>query len=224
MAGSSGRSWPEADRGRRYSQRCGVALALDVVGGRWTLLLVRDLLLGPRRFGDLLAGLPGLTPNLLSDRLRSLQAHGVVVRTKLPPPSGATVYELTERGRALEHVVLALGAFGEEYLRAPESSALHADLRWLMVSLKRRYRGGAPPAVIEIVSGDKAFSVTLERESIDVRDGSPARPNVRIEGEEQPIAGLLLGMLPVRSAAGAGVSIEGDKWVVHALVDAVAPL
>src|SRR3954451_11558889 len=97
---------------RTYGDRCGIARALDAVGERWALLVVRELLLGPKRFTDLRAGLPHLGPDVLSQRLRDLEGTGIVRRATLAPPSGARVYELTERGQQLEPVVLALGAWG----------------------------------------------------------------------------------------------------------------
>src|SRR4051795_1875956 len=97
---------------RTYGDRCGVARALDLVGDRWALLVVRELLLGAKRFSDLRAGLPGVSPDVLAQRLRELEEAGVVRRTKLPPPAAARVYELTERGAELEPVVLALGRWG----------------------------------------------------------------------------------------------------------------
>src|SRR5947209_18591269 len=94
---------------RSYRDPCGIARGLDVVGERWALLVVRELLLGPKRFTDLRAGLPHLSPDVLSQRLRELEQSGVVRRAKLPPPAGSRVYELTEWGRELEPVVLGLG-------------------------------------------------------------------------------------------------------------------
>src|SRR3954447_14966297 len=101
---------------RTYGDRCGVARALDLVGERWALLVVRELLLGPKRFSDLRGGLPHVGPDVLAQRLRDLESAGILRRTKLPPPSGAQVYELTDRGRELEPVILALGTWGS---RAP---------------------------------------------------------------------------------------------------------
>src|SRR3954462_7810726 len=101
---------------RPYGDRCGIARALDAVGERWALLVVRALMLGPKRFTDLRAGLPNVGPDVLAQRLRELEAAGVVRRRKLAPPSAARVYELTEWGRELEPVVLGLGRFGS---RAP---------------------------------------------------------------------------------------------------------
>src|SRR5919198_6110493 len=101
---------------RTYEQFCGVARALDLVGERWALLVVRDLVLGPKRFTDLRRGLPGMGTNILAARLKELEHAGVVRRRTLPPPAASAVYELTEWGHELEPVVLALGRWGS---RAP---------------------------------------------------------------------------------------------------------
>src|SRR5260370_26630700 len=97
---------------RSYQDACGIAGALDVVGEGWALLVVRDLLLGPQRFSDLRRALAGASSNLVADRLRELQGRGVVRRRKLPPPAASWVYELTDWGRELEPIVLALGRWG----------------------------------------------------------------------------------------------------------------
>jgi DNA-binding HxlR family transcriptional regulator len=101
---------------RSYGDACGIARALDVVGERWALLVLRELLFGPQRFSDLRRGLPGASSNLVADRLRELTARGVVQRRKLAPPAGSWVYELTEWGRELDPVIVALGNWG---LRVP---------------------------------------------------------------------------------------------------------
>src|SRR3954470_22099333 len=99
---------------RTYGDRCGIARALDVVGDRWALLVVRELLLGPKRFTDLRAGLPNLGPDVLAQRLRELEANGVVQRRTLAPPASSRVYELTDWGRGLEPVILDLGRWGSQ--------------------------------------------------------------------------------------------------------------
>lgn len=111
---------------RSYGDLCGVARGLDVVGERWALLVVRDLLLGPKRFSDLLGGLPGVSPNVLSQRLRDLAEHGVVRRSDLGPPARVHLYELTEWGRELEPVLLALGRWGNHASR-PSEGVLGVD-------------------------------------------------------------------------------------------------
>jgi DNA-binding HxlR family transcriptional regulator len=104
---------PAPPRKRRYRERSGLAAALDVVGERWTLLIVRELIRAPRRYGELLEALPGIGTNLLANRLRDLEAAGVVSRVLAPSPQSAVVYELTDRGRALQPTVDALQAWGE---------------------------------------------------------------------------------------------------------------
>ena len=120
---------------RSYNQYCAVARALDIVGERWTLLVVRELLTGPKRFKDLLEGLPGIGTNLLAARLKDLEGYGVVHRTTLPPPAGSKVYELTELGSSLELVVAALGRWGLEFLGAPDQED---DVRpvWAVVAVR----------------------------------------------------------------------------------------
>src|SRR5919204_783837 len=112
---------------RTYGDRCGVARALDLVGERWALLVVRELLLGPKRFTDLRAGLPHVAPDVLSQRLRELEQAGVMQRRTLPPPAGSRVYELTERGHRLEPVVLELGFWGSVAPFPSEDAKIGAD-------------------------------------------------------------------------------------------------
>src|SRR5581483_3020027 len=104
---------------RSYGQFCGFARAVEVVGERWSLLVLRDLFVGPKRFTDLHRGLPGIPTNILSARLKELEAAGVVQRRLLPRPNGAVVYELTEYGKELEGVVIGLGRWGAKSLDTP---------------------------------------------------------------------------------------------------------
>src|SRR2546425_1991926 len=107
---------------RSYDQWCAVARALDILGERWTLLIIRDLLVGPKRYRDLLEGLPGIGTNLLARRLRELEGFGVIERTSLPSPANATVYGLTDKGMALEPIIHGLGRWGFEYLGTPQAN------------------------------------------------------------------------------------------------------
>ena len=127
-----------ADR-RSYRQFCGLARALDVVGERWTLLLVRELLLGPRRYGDLLESLPGLTTNLLARRLKQLEADGIAEKIELD--EGVRAYRLTARGAALEPVIMELGRWGGALLGMPTPED-RTDMAWGLISMKRRFKGG----------------------------------------------------------------------------------
>ena len=125
---------------RSYDQFCSVARALDQLGERWTLLLVRNLLLGPRRYSDLLAELPGITMNLLAARLKAMEAGGLVTRVGQPPR-----YELTPLGAALEPVVVELGRWGANFMDQPKRRDT-MNPGWGIWALKRRYRGGVAPS------------------------------------------------------------------------------
>lgn len=202
--------------GRRYHQFCGVAKALDVVGERWTLLLVRDLLLGGRRFSDLQQAMPGLTPNLLSRRLKDMQASGLVEQQRLPPPHSATVYVLTELGRELEPVVLALGRFGARWLTSPAADD-RVDPRWAMVSLKRRYRGSPRRWRVGLHFGPLPFSLEIGGETLEVRDGVPPDPDLTLRGGPPGFGPLLMGRASARTLVEQGLlQREGP---VRALAD-----
>src|SRR5918998_5685030 len=120
---------------RSYNQYCAVARALDIVGERWTLLVVRELLTGPKRFKDLSEGLPGIGTTLLTARLKDLEGHGIVRRATLAPPAGSRVYELTDLGRSLEQVVIALSRWGLKLLDAPRREEVSRPA-WAMVALQ----------------------------------------------------------------------------------------
>jgi DNA-binding HxlR family transcriptional regulator len=129
-------------RTRTYGDRCGVARALDLVGERWALLVVRELLLGPKRFTDLRAGLPHVGPDILAQRLRELEDAGLVRRRTLAPPAASKVYELTERGGELEPVVLALGRWGSAAPVAAPDAGLGVDA--FVIALKTLFDPHAP--------------------------------------------------------------------------------
>src|SRR3954447_22288039 len=122
---------------RTYGQGCGTAFALDVIGDRWALLVVRELVLGPKRFTDLRDGLPGIGPNVLSQRLKELEEAGVIQRRQLPPPAASTVYDLTGWGRELEEIIIALGRWGARSPDMPEEAETQPE--WLMLGLRATY-------------------------------------------------------------------------------------
>ena len=112
---------------RTYGQYCPIAAGLDLIGDRWTLLLLRELSMGDRRFTDLRAALPGIAPNLLTERLRSLQAIGLIATVELPPPAARSVYSLTEEGRRTEPVLRSVARFGAAYLSGEPSETMDAQ-------------------------------------------------------------------------------------------------
>lgn len=208
---------------RKYHQFCGVAKALDLVGERWTLLLVRDLLLGPRRYGDLLASCAGLTTNLLASRLAAMVERGLVEKVRLPPPAGTTVYQLTALGRELEPVVLALGRFGSRWLTAPEPDDV-VNPRWAMVSLKRRFvpRPGLSGA-IRLEIDEQAFEVRFDPSGIDVRDaiGPAGTVDATLAGPRAGWFPLFTRRAPLRAILDAGqLRQTGTGAVVEGFAEA----
>jgi DNA-binding HxlR family transcriptional regulator len=201
---------------RRYHQFCGVAKALDVVGERWTLLLVRDLLLGGRRFSDLLQAMPGLTPNLLSQRLRDMQDRGLVEQQHLPPPRAATVYVLTPLGRELEPVVLALGRFGARWLVSPAPDD-RVDPRWAMVSLKRRYRGCPRRWRVGVFVDELSFALELDGERLEVADGDAHEPDLVLRGDRSAFGAFIVGGTSARALVDEGRLVR--EGPARALVD-----
>jgi len=207
---------------RPYHQFCGVAKALDVVGERWTLLVVRELLLGPRRFGEISEALTGVPPALLTQRLKDLEAAGLVEKAGRRAP-----YALTETGRELEPVVLALGRFGARYLVAPEEGD-RMDMRWAMLSLQRRYVGDHGRWTLELRPGDGVFTVELgaagrgvsgRSGAIEVRDGAATAPDVVVAGPAMAIGGLFLGRARLDTLVeGAVVTLEGERAAMEALL------
>ena len=174
---------------RTYGDRCGIARALDVVGERWALLVVRELLLGPKRFTDLRAGLPQIGPDVLSQRLRDLEASGIVERDKLPPPAASQVYALTERGRALEPVVLELGRWGSQAPVPSADAPLGADAA--MLALKTMFQGRGLRATYEVRLGDDRYAVRVDGDRFDVARGRADDPDATIATEPGTLATVL---------------------------------
>jgi len=180
---------------RSYDQFCGIACALDLVGERWALLIVRDLILGPKRFTDLRRGLPGIGTNVLAARLRELERSGVVARRTLPPPAASTVYELTAYGRELEGPLLAVGRWGAASMgaRQPEQT-LRSE--WFGVALKAFFRPEAAAdlqAEIELRFVDGTLLARIDRGSLVVEPGSPNGADLVLETEVETLIGFLAG-------------------------------
>ena len=147
---------------RSYDQFCSLSRALDLIGERWTLLIVRELLAGPRRYTDLHADLPGVSTDVLAARLREMERDGLVARRRLPPPAAAAVYELTPRGRDLLPALTALADWGAAELAGPRpTDALRAH--WFALPLMRRLAELATPGtgVVNVLLDDGAFHILL---------------------------------------------------------------
>jgi DNA-binding HxlR family transcriptional regulator len=197
---------------RTYNQYCGVARALDLIGERWALLVVRELALGPKRFTDLRQGLPGIATNVLSLRLRQLERDGIVARRQLPPPAPAQIYELTEHGRDLVPIMLALGRWGASTMGGRSAAqALRAE--WLALALKAFFDGEAAEeldASVGLDLGGAQFTLHLESGALEVTPGPYGAVDLAIAAGPE----LLMQFL-----AGAPVSIqaEGDRGLLERL-------
>jgi DNA-binding HxlR family transcriptional regulator len=199
---------------RTYGDRCGVARALDVVGERWALLVVRDLLLGPKRFTDLRAGLPHVSPDVLSQRLRELEEAGIVRRAKLPPPTSARVYELTERGRALQPIVVELGRWGSQEPVPDEEAQLNPDSA--VIALITTFDPAAADGrdeTYELRLDEQPFRLRVAGGRLDAARGSADRPDALIATDPATLAQVLWhgGKL-------SQFEIEGDKDAVKRFV------
>jgi DNA-binding HxlR family transcriptional regulator len=192
---------------RTYGDPCGIARALDLVGERWALLVVRELLLGPKRFTDLRAGLPHVGPDMLAQRLRELEQAGVVRRDQLPPPAGARVYELTDRGRELEPVVLALGRWGSQAPLPPERGELGVDA--LVLALKTLFdparADGLTGRTFELRLDDAVFAIRIGETDLQAIRGPATDPVATIAGEPGVLQNVLW------HGGKAGLEIAGDQ-------------
>jgi DNA-binding HxlR family transcriptional regulator len=197
---------------RNYGQSCSVAGALDRIGERWSLLIVRELLLGPLRFSDLARGVGGAPTDVLTRRLRDLEADGIVRRRELDPPASAVVYELTELGRGLERPLLELGRWGLNFYRQEDVSGIESS--WLPNSLRVILR---PPAgislTVQLRSGGHAFRLRIEDGQIDAERGEAPNPDLTLAGTPRDVIAALV----VGEAGEADVEIEGDRDALEAL-------
>jgi DNA-binding HxlR family transcriptional regulator len=205
---------------KRYGQRCPAARALDVVGERWTPLIVRELLLGPKRYTDLVDGLPGIGTNLLAGRLSDLQEHGVVEKRTLPRPTPVAVYELTEAGRALAPVLRELRSWGERFGPAPEAGDAVRPA-WILQSAAGR--GPALPAgrVCELRIGGDAFALTGAHDSVEVSTGVVPAPDAVLTIEPDLFLRLASGRVAAADVS-EQIEVEGDALVANDIVTMLA--
>jgi DNA-binding HxlR family transcriptional regulator len=199
---------------RSYGDACRFAYALDLVGERWALLIVRELLLGPKRFTDLRAGLPHASTNILADRLRELERSAIVRHRKLPPPAASSVYELTEWGRELEPVVTQLGAWGARSPIPPDSREIGPDSIVLALgSLFDPEAAGDLTASYNLQIGEDRFRVDVAAGKVELKRGAAEDPDVSLTFPDAPTtAAVLTGQLDFAEALSSGaLQIDGAK-------------
>jgi DNA-binding HxlR family transcriptional regulator len=202
---------------RTYADGCAAAHALDLVGERWALLVVRELLLGPKRFTDLRLGLPHASPNVLAQRLRDLEAAGVVRRGKLPPPAASRIYELTEWGQDLEPVIIALGKWGVRSPSKPPDAELGVDS--LILSFRTMFdpeRAAGLGASYEFRLGEDRFRAEVAGGRLEIERGSAERPDATVETDAGTLAALVYDDLELDDALSSGeLEINGDREAVE---------
>jgi DNA-binding HxlR family transcriptional regulator len=203
---------------RSYGQYCAIAKALDVIGDRWTMLLVRELLLrGPSRYTDLRDGLPGIATNLLAERLRSLEAAGLVRREDAPPPIAATLFELTPRGEDIAPVLDALGRWGTQYMaEGPAAGDEFRDrwLAWPAQAFLADRRPHEPPVRIALDTGQAPFVIEAAGGEIRTSSDAGEEADAVLSGTPHALLGLLSGSIDLAEARARGVSLSGEERVL----------
>lgn len=205
---------------RSYGQFCAMAKALDLVGDRWTLLIVRELLMrGPLRYTDLRQGLPGIATNLLAQRLEGLEKTGILRREYAPPPIATTLIDLTARGKELESVLFELGKWGAPLLAKPGKHDAFCG-HWLALPAKHLLRDQAPdgpPFTLEIRSGGEPLSIEAAGGSVHFRTGPAKNPDLVLSGTPLLMLGVLMGKREFASACKEGLKYEGDPNILRRL-------
>jgi DNA-binding HxlR family transcriptional regulator/putative sterol carrier protein len=199
---------------RTYREYCAIARSLDLLGQRWTLLIVRDLFLGPQRYTDLQAGLPGIASDILTARLRTLEDEGIVRRRELPPPAPATVYELTEVGRGLGPLIRALGEVGLTLLDTPAPDQ-PINPGPVVMSLNLTFRADEARDLSETYGLEldhRSFTVEVDGDTVKTERGAPASPAATFRTDPRTLVGLVRGdTTPTTAESDGALEVDGDR-------------
>lgn len=191
---------------KRYDDACGLAHALELIGERWALLVMRELMFGPRRFSELRADLPGISANVLTQRLTELEARGLVRKTKLPPPASVQVYEATEWGLEAAPVIRALGKWAvRSQCHDPSRPVSSVSIMMSMQTMFDRDRAGDLAANVCFRFGDTTYALEIRDGAIDVRRGELESCDFTVTAKPEQLAGVLYGGAPIDA-----IRIEGD--------------
>ncbi len=202
---------------RRYDDGCAAAHALDLIGERWALLVARELMLGPRRFTDLKAALPAISPNVLTQRLEEMEAAAILTRRRLPPPAAAAVYELTEWGYELEPLIQGIGRWAA---RSPTlAPGKPMSIASVVLSFRTMFdpdRAGDLDAVIDFVFGAESFTARIAGGTFSIVPGRATKPDAVVTCDQNILAAVVYAGLPLDTAIAAGdVALTGDRDVVR---------
>jgi len=198
---------------RSYGEFCALARALDVVGDRWTLLIIRELAARPCRFRDLSEGLPGIAANLLAERLRLLQDEGVITHDQ------AATYRLTDRGKALGPALKALARWGVPLMARGRGRDEHRA-HWLALAIVAVFEDAAvkPTVRIQVLADDGEIEIVAHRDGIEARPGRAISPDAMLKGPDELILGVLTGELSLADAEKAGLVVTGSQPALRRLL------
>ena len=208
-------------RSRRYHDACGAAHGLDLIGERWALLVIRELMMGPRRFSDLRKDLCGISANVLTQRLEGLEASGIVQRRKLPPPASVQVYELTDWGYEIKPVFMVLGRWAA---RSPlHDPTLPISAVSIMQSFETMYdpaRAGDATMTLGFVLDEDRMVVRVAGGQIETRRGEPDEAEVVVRAAPPVVAAAVYGKVPLAALEGEGaMTIDGDRDLFARFID-----
>ena len=206
---------------RSYEQYCAIAKALDLIGERWTLLIARELLDGPKRYTDLQAGIPGIATDMLAARLKSLEEAELVERRTLPPPAASAVYELTPHGRKLESTLRELAIFGASFLERRKGETFR--IQWLAFPLRMMFRperAQGQKLVIQFETNGEVLHVRVEDGAISTDLGPAETPDVVVAGDIATLALAARDRAAAKEAAAKGkLRVTGTKEAVGRYAD-----
>jgi DNA-binding HxlR family transcriptional regulator/putative sterol carrier protein len=210
-------------RTRTKLDGCGIAHASDLLGQRWALLVVRELLLGPKRFTDLRGGIPDISPNVLGQRLRELEETGIVQRRKLAPPAAVQVYELTDWGHELEPAILSLGRWASRSPSFPIDAEMGPDS--LVLALKATFdpaKADGLDATYELRLGDVPFRIAVSNGQFHAVHGEAEKPDATIRSDPNAIVSVVFGENRLGKAVESGeVEVDGSRQAVRSLMRAL---
>lgn len=213
---------------RSYNQFCGLAYALDRVGERWTLLIIRELFAGPRRFKDLLEGLPGISTNLLTERMTELKQNGLVQRRILPPPAGSAVYELTAVGEGLKCALLELGKWGAQFAPATPAGVTPLRLGSYALTPQTFFQPALAQGLNEVYefhTDNEVIQVKIAAGEMQAKQGQPWSADAIFHTDVLSYLGLIRGLLLPNEAICQGlVRVEGDPTALQRFVQACGAL